>query len=179
MKIIGLIFSVIGLAACSSGSSNFSELETVPYVDLKKYTGEWFEIARIDHWFQKGCVNSKATYIIRDDGDIDVINQCWIGSEQGKMKEAKGRAWVVDKKSQSKLKVQFPLSAIKLPFLAGNYWIIALDEDYQYVMIGEESRKYLWILSRNKPLPAEILESLVEKAKVLGFPVEELIYQDF
>ena len=177
MKIICFILGLIGLSACSSISSNFAKLETVPYVDLKKYTGEWFEIARIDHWFQKGCVNSTATYKIRDDGDIDVLNRCNIEAEGGKMKEAKARAWIIDKKSNSKIKVQFPLSAIKLPFLAGDYWIIELDEDYRYVMVGEESRKYLWILSRDRELPAETLAPLIEKAKSVGFPVDTLVYQ--
>jgi apolipoprotein D and lipocalin family protein len=177
MKIIYLILGAIGISACSSGSSNFSKLETVPYVDLNKYAGEWFEIARIDHWFQKGCVNSTATYIVRDDGDIDVINKCNVGAADGKNKEAKGRAWVVDHRSNSKLNVQFPLRGIKLPFLAGDYWIIELDEEYQFVMIGEETREYLWILSRSKKLPEETLAALVDKARNHGFPVDKLIYQ--
>jgi len=83
----------------------------------------------------------------------------------------------VDKSSNSKLKVQFALSGIKLPFLAGDYWIIDLDEDYQFVMVGEEKREYLWILSRTKTMPLEITRALVAKARKLEFPVEKLIYQ--
>jgi len=177
MKIICFIFGAIGISACSSGSTNFAKLETVPQIDLDRYAGDWFEVARLDHWFQKGCVNSTATYIIRDDGDVDVINRCKIDSAGGKTKEAKGRAWVVDQTNNSKLKVQFPLRGIKLPFLAGDYWIIELDEDYQYVMVGEETREYLWILSRNKKLPEDTLTSLVDKARSVGFPVDKLVYQ--
>lgn len=177
MKIIPLVLGIMGISACSSGSGNFVKLETVQNVDLNQYAGDWHEIARIDHWFQKGCVNSMATYNIRDDGDVEVINKCQIGSTDGKSKEAKGRAWVVDQKSNSKLKVQFPLSSIKLPFLSGDYWIIELDEDYQFVMVGEEKREYLWILSRTKILPDETLKMLVDKARKTGFPVDSLVYQ--
>tara|TARA_R110002096_G_scaffold257381_1_gene450757 strand:+ start:77728 stop:78267 length:540 start_codon:yes stop_codon:yes gene_type:complete len=179
MKIISLLLGVMGVSACSSGSANFAKLETVQNVDLNKYAGDWYEIARIDHWFQKGCVNSMATYSVRDDGEIDVINKCKVGSADGKIKEANGRAWIADQTSNSKLKVQFPLSGIKLPFLAGDYWIIELDEDYQFVMVGEEKREYLWILSRGKILPDETLKALVAKAKKADFPVDKLVYQGF
>ena len=178
MKTISVIFATLLASACSSGSSNFSKLETVPNVDLRKYSGEWYEIARIDHWFQKGCVNSKATYNIRSDGDIDLINTCDVGTD-GKKKEAIGRAWVVDSATNAKLKVQFPLRWIKLPFLAGNYWIIELDDDYRHVMVGEDKREYLWILSRDKEMPTQTVAALIEKAKAKGFPVEDLVYQQY
>jgi len=168
---------LLGVTACSSASPNFKKLATVPKVDLNKYAGDWYEIARIDHWFQKGCVNSVATYNIRSNGEIEVINKCKVNTPNGKSKEATGRAWVVDKSSNSKLKVQFALSDIKLPFLAGDYWIIELDEDYKFVMVGEEKREYLWILSRTQIMPLEISRALVSKARKLGFPVEKLIYQ--
>ena len=176
MKIILPILAVFGLSGCASTGSNFEKLETVQKVDLERYTGDWFEIARIDHWFQKGCVDSQATYNLRSDGDIEVINKCRLGSSDGKVKVSKGRAWVVDPESNSKLKVQFALRFLKLPFLAGNYWIIELDEFFRYVMVGEEKREYLWILSRERTLPDETLSMLVEKAKSEGFPVDKLIY---
>jgi len=179
MKIICVILAALGISACSSNNSKFEKLETVQHVDLNRYTGDWFEIARIDHWFQEGCYRSQATYNIRNDGDVEVINRCNVGSADGKIKEAKGRAWVIDQKSNSKLKVQFPLSSIKLPFLSGDYWIIDLDEDYQFVMVGEETREYLWILSRDKTLPEETLTALVGKANDIGFPVNKLIYQGY
>ncbi|MDG1709246.1 MAG: lipocalin family protein [Emcibacteraceae bacterium] len=179
MKIICLMFAAMGISGCASNVSNFAKLETVKNVDLNRYTGDWFEIARIDHWFQKGCVNSQATYNIRSDGDIEVINKCKVVSADGKTKQSIGRAWVVDHKNNSKLKVQFPLSGIKLPFLAGDYWIIELDEDYKFVMIGEESREYLWILSRDKIMPKKTLALLINKAKTNGFHVDKLIYQGF
>ena len=176
VKKICLLFGALGLTACSSGHSKFSKLETVPNVDLQKYIGEWHEVARLDHWFQKGCVDSKATYSLREDGDIEVLNECRMKSENGKIKKATGRAWIVDSDTNAKLKVQFFLKSIKLSFLAGDYWIIALDDNYQYAMLGEESRKYLWILSREKNLPENTLNDLITKAERDGFPTQELLF---
>lgn len=174
MQKIYMILLMFCLAGCAAGASQYGDLETVPRVDLKRYAGDWYEIARIDHWFQKGCVSSTARYEIRDDGDVDVINQC---INNGEFDEAKGRAWVTDDETNAKLKVQFPLRGIKLPFLAGNYWIIDLDEDYRFAMVGEQGREYLWILSRDKEMPEETLNLLVKRAQTLGFPVEKLIYE--
>ncbi|MEZ5758677.1 MAG: lipocalin family protein [Emcibacteraceae bacterium] len=176
MKNLCLLLGALGLSACASGQSKFSKLETVPKVDLQKYVGEWHEIARIDHWFQKGCVDSKATYSLREDGDIDVLNECRLGPKNGKIKKATGRAWIVDSDTNAKLKVQFFLKSLKLSFLAGDYWIIALDNNYQYAMIGEERRKYLWILSREKNLPKTTLNDLVARAKREGFPTHKLLF---
>ena len=136
---------------------SMSPLQTVGSVDINRYLGNWYEIARFDHTFQRNCTATMANYTLRDDGDIRVINTCRIGSPRGKLKKAVGRAWIKDKKTNAKLKVQFFLSKIKLPFLAGNYWILELDDNYQYVLIGAPSRKYLWILSRTKNLDHKYL----------------------
>ncbi|GHF24976.1 membrane protein [Kordiimonas sediminis] len=150
-------------------------LPVVSSVDLTKYAGKWYEIARIDHRFQKDCVNSTAEYELRDDGDIKVTNRCdVIGKE--KTKEAVGRAWVVDKDTNSKLKVQFILTFLKLPFLSGNYWVIDLDEDYKVAVVGDPSRKYLWILSRTPTLPQEQIDALTTKAVQLGYDLTDIIY---
>lgn len=178
MKKIFLLIALFSIMACSSHPSNYAKLETVDYVDLEQYTGTWFEIARMDNWFQKDCVRSQATYNLRNDGDVEVINKCITDPETGEYKEAKGRAWLASNESTSKLKVQFPLSnVVKLPFLSGDYWIIELDADYNYVMVGEKKRESLWILSRDKTMTESKLSELVEKARNKGFPVDELIYQ--
>jgi apolipoprotein D and lipocalin family protein len=174
-KTLIYIATMLGLSACSSG--NLPNLKTVEKVDLDRYQGEWNEIARIDHWFQEGCINSTANYTIREDGDIKVLNRCDIEGEKGEKDEAIGRAWVVDEDSNAKLKVQFPLKGIKLTFLAGDYWIIALEENYQYAMIGDPKREYLWILARDKKLPQSTLDRLITKAKDDGFPTEKLIFK--
>ncbi len=174
-KTLFIISTLFGLGACSS--TNLPKLQTVERVDLDRYQGEWHESARIDHWFQEGCINSTANYSMRDDGDIRVLNQCDVENSDGETDEAIGRAWVVDQESNAKLKVQFPLKGIKLPFLAGDYWIIALEENYQYAMVGDPKREYLWILARNEVLPQSDLDNLLKQAKDAGFPIEQLIYK--
>ena len=177
MKSLFATFTTLLLSACSGSPTNYAPLETVPKVDLERYLGEWNEIARIDHWFQEGCANSKAHYSVRDDGDIKVLKSCILPDESGKEDTATGRAWVTDEISNAKLKVQFPLRGIKLSFLAGDYWIIALDDDYSYAMIGDPKREYLWILAREETLPDEIMTMLISEAKIAGFPVETLVYR--
>ena len=163
------------LMSCSSQAGSSNPLPTVSYVDLDKYLGQWYEIARFDQKFQKGCTATEANYSLRPDGDIKVVNKCRLGNPKGELKEAVGRAWIVDQTSNAKLKVQFFLSRFKIPFLAGNYWILELDSDYQYVLVGDKSRKYLWILSRTKILDSKIYEGLKQRAKELGFDTSKLM----
>lgn len=132
-------------------------LETVSHVDLNRYMGMWYEIARYPNSFQKGCVGSRATYTLRDDGKVSVLNECYDGSFSGKFRSAKGKAWVVDKKTNSKLKVSL------FWFFAGDYWIIDIADDYSYVVVGHPQRKYLWILSRNKIMDADAYEIILRR----------------
>ena len=137
-----------------------SPLATVSHVDLNRYMGVWYEIARYPNSFQEGCVGSMATYTLMNDGRVSVLNECNDGSFRGKLRSAKGKAWIVDKETNAKLKVSF-----FWPF-AGDYWIIDIADDYSYVVVGHPKRKYLWILSRNKTMEddtyAGILRRLVE-----------------
>ncbi|HET6933894.1 MAG TPA: lipocalin family protein [Candidatus Angelobacter sp.] len=120
--------------------SKSSELVTVRSVDLKRYMGKWYEIARYPNWFQRDCQSDTlATYTLRNDGKVEVVNSC--RKANGEVKEARGKAKVVDG-SNARLKVTF-----FWPFY-GDYWIIGLDPDYRWVVVGEPARKYLWILSR-------------------------------
>ena len=150
-------------------------LETVDYVDINRYLGDWYEIARFDHKFQRNCTATKANYSLRDDGDIRVINTCRVGSPDGKLKKAEGRAWIDDSNTNSKLKVQFFMTKIKWSFLAGKYWILELDKDYQYVLVGAPSREYLWILSRRKQLDPAIYQKLITRANDMGFDTKKLL----
>lgn len=170
-KIIVLLL----LASCSSLTAAYPPLETVNHVDLERYLGKWYEIARFDQTFQKGCTASEAIYSLREDGDIKVVNHCRIGSPDGELKVAEGRAWVKDKDTNAKLKVQFFLKNFKLFLLSGNYWILELDHDYQYVIIGDPSRKYLWILSRSKNMDPILYEDLVAKAQAMNFDTSKLV----
>ncbi|MBI5102929.1 MAG: lipocalin family protein [Nitrospirae bacterium] len=132
-------------------------LDTVSHVDLTRYMGVWYEIARYPNSFQKGCVGSRATYSLMDNGKVSVLNECYDGSFNGKLRSAKGKAWVVDKETNSKLKVSF-----FRPF-AGDYWIIDIADDYSYVVIGHPHRKYLWILCRTKTMEHETYEGILKR----------------
>ncbi|MEX0298132.1 MAG: lipocalin family protein [Kordiimonas sp.] len=143
-------------------------------MDLNRYVGKWYEIARLEQKFQKGCVNSTAEYSLRPDGDIRVVNRCELPAKN-KSKEAIGRAWVTDKDTNSKLRVQFFLSGLKLPFLSGRYWIYDLAEDYSYVMVGDPSKRYFWLLSRTPTMNEALLTKLTKKAADIGFDTDKFI----
>lgn len=141
-------------------------LEVVPHVELKKYLGKWYEIAHLPARFQEGCTDTTATYTLSEDGNISVLNEC---KRSGKVKQAKGKAKVVDKNSGAKLKVTF-----FWPFY-GDYWIINLGKDYDYAIVGTPNRKYLWILSRTPQMDDKLFSQLIESVKSKGFDVNKLI----
>jgi apolipoprotein D and lipocalin family protein len=173
MKKICLL--LILFTSTASFSAGFPTLNTVDYVELDRYLGKWYEIARFEQKFQKGCTAVTAEYSMRKDGDIKVLNSCRLSSPDGKLKKSVGRAWVTNKKTNAKLKVQFFLSRFRIPFLSGNYWILDLDDDYQYAIVGDKSRKYLWILSRTKDMDVGLYTDLVNKAKDMHFNTDKLI----
>ena len=128
-------------------------LETVSQVDLERYAGTWYEIARLPNWFQDLCVgNVTADYKRLDDGNIEVVNRCL--DEKGKMDQANGVARVVDAPTNAKLEVSF-VSLFGWHLFWGDYWILDLGDDYEYVVVGMPSRKYAWILARGTSLAPE------------------------
>lgn len=161
-----LIASVL-LLAFSGCTKSYPPLETVKEVDLQRYLGTWYEIARYEHYFEKGCTNVTASYALKETGDIEVLNRCT--DEEGRNKEAKGIAYAVDE-SNSRLKVSF-----FRPFY-GDYWILLLDEEYRYALVGNPSREYLWILSRTPQLDEAIVQSILQKLPSLGYTAEPLIW---
>ena len=145
-------------------------LPTVAHVDLERYAGLWYEVARLPVRFEKGCQHVTAEYTLRPDGKVGVRNTCHQGSIGGPITTATATARAVDG-TNSKLKVQF-----FWPF-EGNYWILALDKtDYRYALVGEPSRESLWILSRTPHLEPALRDQLVARGRALGFPVENLIF---
>lgn len=163
MKKFILILCSLLFAGCSHSNK---PLKTVEKVDINSYLGTWYEIARYEHSFEKGCSNVSATYTLREDNKIKVINRC---QRDKKVKEAKGIAYATDD-SYAKLKVSF-----FRPFY-GDYQIIILDDKYSYVVIGEPSRKYFWILSRTKTLDKNIIDSILKKLPSLGYDEKKIIW---
>ncbi len=159
------------LAACGGDDR---PLTTVDQVDLQRYAGTWYEIARLPQWFQRGCYNSTATYSLNDDGSVKVVNRCQ--REDDEPSVAEGEARVVPGSNNAKLKVRFDnwFSRLLPKVAEGNYWVIALDKDYQTVVIGEPGREYLWVLARQPRLPDDQYRALVGLAEEKGFPVEAL-----
>jgi apolipoprotein D and lipocalin family protein len=145
-------------------------IEAVQDFDVSRYQGKWYEIARLDHDFERGLSNVSAVYTLRNDGGIDVLNRGF--DKQGnRWKEAKGRAYFVNENTVGRLKVSF-----FWPFYGG-YNVISLDyENYSYAMVCGSNRSYLWILAREKTLSRSIIDKLVKTAEDLGFNVEGLIF---
>jgi len=149
-------------------SNKYPSLPTVEQVDIQKYLGSWYEIARFEHHFQKGCKNVTATYELQDDEKIKVINRC-VMIEGDEKKEATAVAYAVDE-TNSKLKVSF-----FRPFY-GDYYIVDLADDYSYAVVGTPSRELLWILSRTKTIDETTKNNILNKLLKLGFDVERFLW---
>lgn len=143
-------------------------LETVPFVDLDKYAGKWYEIASYPQRFQKGCHGTTATYTNSGQGYITVENSCNKKSLTGKQSYIKGKAFVEKNSGNAKLKVQFfwPLK--------GKYWIIDLAEDYSYAVVSHPNRKYLWILSRSPQMSESVYVKILSRLEKKGFDLLKL-----
>ncbi|NVJ52756.1 MAG: lipocalin family protein [Campylobacteraceae bacterium] len=166
MKYIFLsIITIFLFTACSHKDPN---IKSVPSVDLDRYLGSWYEIARYEHKFEKDCKNVTATYSIKEDDEIKVINRC-TKITTGEKTEAVGEAYAVDD-TNSKLKVSF-----FWPFF-GDYWIIMLDKNYSYAVISEPSKEYLWILSRTKKLDEDTKEKILKRLESLDYDLSKLIW---
>ena len=144
-------------------------LETVPSVDLARYAGTWYEIASYPQRFQKGCTGTTATYTLRDDGKVEVLNRCARDSLNGRVTVAKGKAKVVDTRTHAKLKVSF-----FWPFW-GDYWIIDLGRDYEYAVVGHPKRKYLWILSRTPVMDETVYDGILDRLRAQGYDTKRLV----
>jgi apolipoprotein D and lipocalin family protein len=139
--------------------------------ELKKYLGKWYEIARLDHSFERGLEKVTAEYSMRGDGGVKVLN-CGFSKEKKKWSEAEGKAYFVRKNDEGYLKVSF-----FGPFY-GAYVIFELDDDYQYAFVTSSKKSYLWFLSRTPALSDELKAQFTKKAKELGFDTDALIWVD-
>ena len=171
-----LVILALPAAVSNAQEQSTQPLEVVPSVDFKKYAGLWYEIARLPNGFQKQCAGDvTASYMLLENGRIKVVNRCL--KENGEIDEAEGEAKLSgDDTPNTKLKVRFaPAFLSFLPFVWGDYWIIALAPDYSYAVIGEPARKYLWVLSRASVMDESTLNTLLDQIKTRGYDLSGLV----
>lgn len=167
--IVITLFSVLKVLA----QNESKEPVTVDKVNLTRYTGLWYEIAKIPNSFQKKCISSSAArYSLNADGTIKVVNSC--RDEDKEMSTAEGVARVVDSSTNSKLEVSF-VNIFGIHLFWGDYWIIGLDDEYSYAVIGTPDRKYGWILSRTRQLPQEKLSAAYDILKKNGYNPKDFV----
>lgn len=164
-RAMALFLLVFGVGA----KPDTTELPVVSQVDLSRYMGRWYSIASIPQTFDRKCAGgTQARYSLNPDGTVAVLNSCYLGD--GSLSQAKGVAWVADSRTNAKLKVSF-IPWLKLNFLAGDYWIIDLDPDYTYAVVGHPSRQYGWILSRTPQLNPDLLSRIRQRLESQGYEV--------
>jgi len=173
MKFNSIIFMkrTLILILIMIGIKSFAQTKpsVVQSVDLNRYSGVWYEIARLPNPFEKNLKCISAKYTLRDDGKITVLNSGHKISDPAEVKSSEGLAWIPDMDVPAKLKVRF-----FWPF-SGNYWIIHLDKDYKYVLVGDPSFKYLWILCREKVMDEATYKMLLDRAVKEGFDIKPMI----
>lgn len=155
------------LSTLPGKAQNVYDNSVIDYVDLNRYLGSWYEIARFDHGFERGMYATKAHYTLKEDGSIEVVNS---GYKNGKFKQSVGKAKLTD--TPALLRVSF-----FGPFYS-DYRILMLDPDYQYALVGSKSQKYLWILSRTPEMSIDALDLVLNEAESRGYEVTNLIWVD-
>ena len=168
-----LSWLALSLLLCAS-SGRAADVVAVEALDISRYAGTWYQIARLPVFFQRKCVAEvTAQYTLQDDGSIGVRNSC--RNEKGELDTVEGVARV-DREHPGRLEVRFAPDWLSwLPLTWADYWVIALDPEYQWAMVGEPGRDYLWILARTPTLPPARLEALKREAEAMGYRLETLI----
>lgn len=170
-KLIFLFFPLFVL------SSSTEDLPTVSYVNIPQYLGHWYAISALPQRFTRKCSYQTATYSKRNESSINLVNGCV--KENGRIKRIRGKAVIKNFDSNAELIVSFRNFFTWLFRVRGDYNIMALDENYQYVMVGGRDRKSLWIMSRYKSIPKDVYISYVKLAKSLGFATNKLKVSKF
>lgn len=169
-----LLTSFLGVPAQAQGLASVAPLQTIPRLDVQRYLGTWYEIAKFPNRFQKQCVaNTQARYSLLSDGSLEVVNRC--REANGKFSEAVGQARQVGGAESPQLKVRFaPAWLSFLPMVWGDYWVIDLDSEYQLAAVSEPTREYLWILSRQPKVDAVAYKNLLERLQAKGFDLRKI-----
>ena len=167
---------LIGLGAATLAYAQTKPLQTVDKVQLDRYLGVWYEIARKPMYFENKCSRDvTATYTLNENGNVSVTNRCL--SKDGQLQQSIGEAFVQNAPFNTKLKVSFLPEAIRwLSVARGDYWILKIDDDYQTVLVGEPRRKYMWVLSRSAQPDQAVVNEYLEYAKSVGYNLTDLIH---
>lgn len=176
MKLCAAILLILTGTTVWSRTTDRRPLDVVPAVDLARYAGTWYEVARFPNRFQQKCLGEvTATYSLLSDNEVKVVNSCRV--KNGQITKAEGTARrAEDKGPNSKLKVRFAPSFLSwLPVVWGDYWIIDLAQDYSYAVVGSPDRKYLWVLSRTPQLADATYEQITRRVASQGFEASRLV----
>ena len=176
MKILATLFLILAGSVVLADADGSTALEVVPSVDLSRYAGKWYEVARLPNRFQQNCAGEvTATYSLLAGDTLKVVNACARKNGQSMMAEGKARL-ASARGPNSKLKVRFaPAWLSWLPAVWGDYWILDLAPDYSYSVVGTPDRKYLWILSRTPQMSAATYDQLIRQSAAKGFDVARLV----
>jgi apolipoprotein D and lipocalin family protein len=179
MRNIALIFAIIisiGVIAANAQKTAGNEpLRPVNGLDLNRYSGKWYEIAKYPNRFQRQCIaNTTAQYAIKQNGRIEVLNSCT--KSNGTTDSAKAEGKIADKNNNAKLKVRFAPGAFSwLPFVWANYWVVDLADDYSYAVVSEPGRNYFWILSRTPAMDDAKYRAIISRAESMGFDANRIV----
>jgi apolipoprotein D and lipocalin family protein len=174
-SIIGMGLFAASVLARAHALETSSSVSTVKQVDLNRYAGQWYEIAHLPMYFQRKCASdTTAHYSLKPNGKVRVLNQC--RKQNGEVIASEGEATTANA-ANSKLKVSFLPDGLKwLPFTKGDYWVLKLDDNYQTVLVGGPTHKYLWVLSRTPQLDKQVLDDYLQAASAQGYDTSKLIY---
>jgi apolipoprotein D and lipocalin family protein len=166
---LGLLVALPQCKTSTTVRDHLPPLQPVARVDLQRYMGTWYEIASIPQSFQAGCMGTRATYTLKEGGEVEVINACRKPTTDGRLQRATGRARVVENTQGAQLKVSF-----FRPFW-GDYWIVDLADDYSYAAVGSPGRDTLWILSRTPTLVDAVYDGILNRLRAKQYDVSRLV----